>query len=47
MLPKQTPPPTTWVLTGRGPLVLAPLIHFLSSGLGPCVGGCIQGTGRG
>ena len=36
MLPKQTPPPSTWVLTGRGPLVLAPLIHFLSSGLGPC-----------
>ena len=45
MLLEQTPPPSTWVLTGRGPLVRAPLTCFLSSGLGPCVRGLHSGNG--
>lgn len=44
MLPEQTPPLSTWVLTGRGPLVLASLTHFLSSWLGPCVWGLHSGN---
>ena len=47
MLLEQTPPPSTWVLTGRGSLVRVPLTCFLSSGLGPCVRGLHLGDGQG
>lgn len=47
MLLEQTPPPSTWVLTGRGPLVWAPLTCFLSSRPGPCVQGLHSGDGQG